>query len=63
MTIETIYKLELTPNEKEILTKCRALLEEIIEGCRGDELNNEVEVNSIVCASDTLLDLIDIGGI
>lgn len=60
MIIETIYKLKLTSNEREILDKCYALLEEIISGCRGDELNNEVEVDSIVGASDTLLNLIDI---
>lgn len=60
MTIETIYKLKLTPNEKEILDECHALLEEIITGCRGDELNNEVEIDSIVYASDTLLNLMDV---
>ena len=60
MIIETIYRLKLTSNEREILDKCHALLEEIISGCRGDELNNEVEVDSIVGASDTLLNLIDI---
>lgn len=60
MIIETIYKLKLTSNEKEILDKCHALLEEIIGGCRGDELSNEVEIDSIVDASDTLLNLMDI---
>lgn len=60
MFVETIYKLKLTSNEKEILNKCHTLLEGIIECCRGDELNNEVEVDSIVCASDTLLNLMDI---
>lgn len=60
MTIETIYKLKLTPNEKRILDECHALLEEIIRGCRGDELNNEVEIDSIVYASDTLLNLMDV---
>lgn len=60
MTIETIYELKLTSDEKEILNKCRVLLEEIISSCRGDELNNEVEIDSVVCASDTLLNLMDI---
>ena len=60
MIVETIYKLKLTSDEKETLDKCHALLEEIISGCRGDELNNEVEIDSIVYASDTLLNLIDI---
>lgn len=60
MTIETIYKLKLTFNEKVILDNCHALLEEIIRGCRGDELNNEVEIDSVVSASDTLLNLMDI---
>jgi hypothetical protein len=60
MTIETIYKLKLTSNEKEILDKCHALLEEIIGGCRGDELSNEVEIDSVVFTSDTLLNLMDI---
>lgn len=60
MLIETIYKLNLTSNEKEILNKCRTLLEEIIGSYRGDELNNKVEVDSIVRASDTLLNLMDI---
>ena len=60
MTIETIYKLKLTLNEKVILDECHALLEEIITGCQGDELNNEVEIDSIVYASDTLLNLMDV---
>lgn len=58
MYIETIHKLKLKPDEAEILNKCEALLEDILQNLRGDSLG-DVEFDEIATASDVLQRLND----
>lgn len=58
MYIETVHKLKLKPDEAEILKKCEALLEDILQNLRGDYLG-DVEFNEIATASDVLQRLND----
>lgn len=54
MYIETVHKLKLKPDEAEILKKCEALLEDILQNLlRGDYLG-DVEFDEIATASDVL---------
>ena len=58
MYIETVHKLKLKPDEAEILNKCEALLEDILQNLRGDFLG-DVEFDEIATASDVLQRLND----
>ena len=58
MYIETVHKLKLKPDEAEILKKCEALLEGILQNLRGDYLG-DVEFDEIATASDVLRRLND----
>ena len=58
MYIETVHKLKLKPDEAEILKKCEALLEDILQNLRGDYLG-DVEFDEIATASDVLRRLND----
>lgn len=58
MYIETVHKLKLKPDEGEILKKCEALLEDILQNLRGDYLG-DVEFDEIATASDILRRLND----
>lgn len=58
MYIETVHKLKLKPDEAEILKKCEALLEDILQNLRGDYLG-DVEFDEIATASDVLQRLND----
>lgn len=58
MYIETVHKLKLKPDEAEILKKCEALLEDILQNLRGDYLG-DIEFDEIATASDVLQRLND----
>lgn len=58
MYIETVHKLKLKPDEAEILKKCEALLEDILQNLRGDYLG-DVKFDEIATASDVLQRLND----
>ena len=58
MYIETVHKLKLKPDEAEILNKCEALLEDILQNLRGDYLG-DIEFDEIATASDVLQRLND----
>ena len=58
MYIETVHKLKLKPDEAEILKKCEALLEDILQNLRGDYLG-DVKFDEIATASDVLRRLND----
>lgn len=58
MYIETVHKLKLKPDEAEILNKCEALLEDILQNLRGDSLG-DIEFDEIATASDVLQRLND----
>ena len=58
MYIETVHKLKLKPDDAEILKKCEALLEDILQNLRGDYLG-DVEFDEIATASDVLRRLND----
>ena len=53
MYIEQVFKLKLKPDEADLLKKCEALLEEILQNLRGDYLG-DVEFDEIATASDVL---------
>ena len=63
MYIETVHKLKLKPDEAEILNKCEALLEDILQNLRqnlrGDSSLGDVEFDEIATASDVLQRLND----
>lgn len=58
MYIETVHKLKLKPDEAEILKKCEALLEDILQNLR-DDFVGDVEFDEIATASDVLQRLND----
>ena len=58
MYIETVHRLKLKPDEAEILKKCEALLEDILQNLRGDFVG-DVEFDEIATASDVLQRLND----
>lgn len=58
MYIEQVFKLKLKPDEADLLKKCEALLEEILQNLRGDYLG-DVEFDEIATASDVLQRLND----
>lgn len=58
MYIETIHKLKLKPDEADIINKCEALLEDILQNLRGDYLG-DVGFDEIATASDVLQRLND----
>lgn len=58
MYIETVHKLKLKPDEADIINKCEALLEDILQNLRGDYLG-DVGFDEIATASDVLQRLND----
>lgn len=58
MYIETVHKLKLKPDEAEILKKCEALLEDILQNLCGDYLG-DVEFDEIAIAFSVLQRLND----
>lgn len=58
MYIETVHKLKLKPDEADIINKCEALLEDILQNLRGDYLG-DVGFDEIATASDVLQHLND----